>query len=128
MAKSRKWLTFEAFAQMFLDIEKEFNVTQECNIVFSLEFQREEFKWLWTKVKDAYEAFATEDEDLEGDRDASRELFGHCRLGYNTSFVSIELKFPPPRAKMVAFGTTYSCNHGGISSIFPGYVHGSIII
>ena len=37
------------------------------------------------KDRESYEAFATGDkEDLQGDRDAARELFGHCRLGYIT--------------------------------------------
>ena len=57
MRKSRKLLTFEIFVQMFLDFEKEFIATQEGNNAFSIEIQREEFKSLWAKVKDAYEAF-----------------------------------------------------------------------
>ena len=85
MLKSRKLLTFEIFAQMFLDFEKEFNATKRSNTAFSMEIQMEEFKSLQTKVKGVYEAFATSDEvDVEGDRDAARELSGHCRLRYIT--------------------------------------------
>ena len=76
-------MTFEIFAQMFLDFEKEFIATQEGSNAFSIEIQREEFNSLWTKVKDAYEAFVTGDEEnSKGDRNAARELFGHYRLGY----------------------------------------------
>ena len=85
MPKSSILLTFETFAQMFLDFEKEFNATLEGNTAFSIEIQMDEFRSFWTKVKGVYEAFATSDEvDVEGDRDATRELFGHCRLGYFT--------------------------------------------
>lgn len=73
MPKSRK-LTFETFAQMFLDFEEEFNATQEGNAAFSTEIQRKEFKSLWTKVKKAYEAFATDEEDLKGDREVTRRF------------------------------------------------------
>ena len=75
-------MTFERFAQIFLD----FNATpQGGKTTFSIAIQKEEFKSLWAKVRDSYEAFATDDEeDLEGDRVAARELFGHCRLGYIT--------------------------------------------
>ena len=77
MPKSKRLLTFERFAQIFLDFEREFNATpQEGNTTFSIEIQREEFKSLWARVRESYEAFATGDEeDLEGDREAARELF-----------------------------------------------------
>ena len=86
MPKSRKLLTFEKFAQIFLDFEKEFNAPPlEGNTTFTIDIQRQEFKSLWARVRDSYEAFATGDEeDLDGDRDAARELFVHCRLGYIT--------------------------------------------
>ena len=86
MPKSRRLLIFERFAQIFLDFEREFNATpQEGNTTFSIGVQKEEFKSLWAKVRDSYEVFATGDEDdLKGDREMARELFGHCRLRYIT--------------------------------------------
>ena len=69
MPKSRLLFTFKTLAL--------------CNTTFSIEIQRAEFKSLWTKAKDAYETFAIGDEEhLEGDCKAARELFGHCGLGY----------------------------------------------
>ena len=53
MRKSRKLLTFETFAQMFLDFGKEFNTTQVDNTAVSIEIQTEEFKLLWRKVRNA---------------------------------------------------------------------------
>ena len=81
MPKLRKWLTFEKFAQMFLDFGREFNAAKEGNTAISIEIQMEEFKLLWTKVKDAYEVFAIGNEEYLGDdRKAARVLFGHCRF------------------------------------------------
>ena len=84
--KSRRLLIFERFTHIFLDFEREFYATlQERNTTFSSEIQKKEFKLLCSRVREPYEPFATGyEEDLKGDLEAARELFGHCILGYTT--------------------------------------------
>ncbi|XP_075151122.1 uncharacterized protein LOC142225231 [Haematobia irritans] len=85
MANRTQLRRFNKFAEMFLNFEKEYNdLSEGSHTMFTIDLHKEEFKGLWTKVKDAYEKLTLDHDLSEEEEKGSSDLFRQCRQAYIT--------------------------------------------
>ncbi|XP_075167660.1 uncharacterized protein LOC142239773 [Haematobia irritans] len=75
---------FKKFAALFLEFERENSAASITHTMFTVELRKEEFKGLWTKVKNSYEKFCVDCECSEEQEKEASELFRQCREAYIT--------------------------------------------
>ncbi|XP_075167635.1 uncharacterized protein LOC142239744 [Haematobia irritans] len=76
---------FNKLAEMFLNFEKEYSgLSEDSQTIFTIDLHKEEFKGLWTKVKEAYEKLTVDHNLSEEVEKGSSDLFRQCRQTYIT--------------------------------------------
>ncbi|XP_075162598.1 uncharacterized protein LOC142235215 [Haematobia irritans] len=80
---------FKKFAALFLEFERENSAISDSasgttHTMFTVELRKEEFKSLWTKVKNSYEKFNVDCECSEEQEKEASDLFKQCREAYIT--------------------------------------------